>query len=319
MSNILYSCRKARELYAHCVLDASTSFFEWRSSEKLSDSVESSLHLAFLTGVLDSEEFRARLRDDPSFYLQYRKELEATLAGGFEALWRGTPALEKITEITTEHMKKHIKDPDVLAAMMPSFELGCRRFTPGDHYLHALAQDNVKLIWEHIDHVTDSEIVLKSGLKRKVDVIICASGFETSYEPRFPIVGRDGYSLAENWGKDKQCESYMGATVAQLPNFFSESKSQSSAGRLAHGDTIAFMPPICPVIGSAVPGIQATSSYILRVIDRIQHDSLKSVCVKEKAQKEFNEWAQSRFPTMVFTGSCQSWCKLLRSPDARSY
>jgi hypothetical protein len=28
----------------------------------------------------------------------------------------------------------------------------------------------------------------------------------------------------------------------------------------------------------------------------------------------FNKWAQSRFPEMVFTGNCKSWCKLIIYP-----
>ncbi|KAH7304640.1 monooxygenase [Rhexocercosporidium sp. MPI-PUGE-AT-0058] len=237
------------------------------------------------------QEFRDQLRNDPEFYRQYRARLEKTLSGGFEALWRGTSANEQLTAITTAHMKNHIQDPKMLAAMMPDFELGCRRFTPGDHYLSALQQENIELIWDPITKVEGSEIYTKNGNKAKVDVLICASGFDTTYEPRFPIIGRNGYSLAQNWGKDKACESYMGSTVAGFPNFFT------------------FNPPICPVIGSAFPGIQMTSAYILRVVDRIQHDDIQSVCVKQEAQAMFNKWAQSRFPSMVFTGTCKSWYK----------
>ena len=125
-------------------------------------------------------------------------------------------------------MKKQIPDTGILAAMMPDFELGCRRFTPGDHYLHALQQDNVELIWDPITKVEGSEICTKSGTKSEVDILICASGFDTTYEPRFPIIGRDGYSLSQNWGKDKACESYMGSTVAGFPNFFSKLSPNSS-------------------------------------------------------------------------------------------
>lgn len=70
-----------------------------------------------------------------------------------------------------------------------------------------------------------------------------------------------------------------------------------------------FSMPNFPVIGSAVPGYEVASDYIMRVIDRLQSDCLKSVCIKEPAQAELNKWLQSRMPKMVFSADCKSWCK----------
>jgi hypothetical protein len=70
-----------------------------------------------------------------------------------------------------------------------------------------------------------------------------------------------------------------------------------------------FNPPICPVNGSAYPGIERTSDYIIRVIDRLQKDRLRSVCIKKSAQDAFNRWVQSRMPEMVWSEPCSSWCK----------
>jgi hypothetical protein len=63
------------------------------------------------------------------------------------------------------------------------------------------------------------------------------------------------------------------------------------------------------VIGSAFPGIDAASNYILRVLDRLQTDNLKSIAVKESAQQQFNKWAQQQLKKMAFSGNCKSWCK----------
>ncbi|KEF62563.1 uncharacterized protein A1O9_00536 [Exophiala aquamarina CBS 119918] len=238
-----------------------------------------------------SAELQARFESDPHFYFEYRRELEQNMARGFEGLWRGTQAQADLRRATTLHMEKMIADARILHFLTPEFEIGCRRFTPGDHYLHALQQDNVHMLTDHITRVTETGISDTTGVTRDVDAIVCATGFETSYEPRFPILGRNGYSLAEDWGKDKTTESYMGAMVARLPNFF------------------VFNPPICPVIGSAFPGIEAASSYMIRVMERLQHDSIRSLSVKSEAQAGFNEWAQSRMAEMVFTGNCKSWYK----------
>jgi cation diffusion facilitator CzcD-associated flavoprotein CzcO len=156
------------------------------------------------------------------YYNEYRRGLEMTLAGAFEALWRGSIAQVDVERITISHMKEIIHDQKVLKALVPKFEVGCRRFTPGDHYLHAIQQENVEMLSDRIVSITESGITDSTGVTRDVDAIVCATGFDASYEPRFPVIGRDGYSLAENWGMDKPTESYMGAAVARFPNFFGE-------------------------------------------------------------------------------------------------
>ena len=70
----------------------------------------------------------------------------------------------------------------------------------------------------------------------------------------------------------------------------------------------AINPPITPVLGSAFPGIAAASDFVMRVIDRLQHDCLKSVCVKQQAQTDFNKWAQDRMQHMTWTSTCKAWC-----------
>ena len=59
--------------------------------------------------------------------------------------------------------------------------------------------------------------------------------------------------------------------------------------------------------------------YMMRVIDRLQTDGLKSICIKEPAQAEFNKWIQSRMRQMVFSADCKSWCKQLIVPGFTSY
>lgn len=62
------------------------------------------------------------------------------------------------------------------------------------------------------------ELVIVSGEQltgvRKfypLDVLICTTGFDTSYLPHFPIIGDQGKSLAEQW-KD-EVQAYLGISV----------------------------------------------------------------------------------------------------------
>lgn len=79
-----------------------------------------------------------------------------------------------------------------------------------------------------------------------------------------------------------------------------------------------FNPPICPVNGSAIPGIERAGSYMTRILSRLQRDRLRSVCVKYQAQREFNQWVQSRMSHMVWSGPCNSWCMFSTFPHVGS-
>ncbi|KAI3571030.1 hypothetical protein IWW34DRAFT_824909 [Fusarium oxysporum f. sp. albedinis] len=52
---------------------------------------------------------------------------------------------------------------------------------------------------------------------------------------------------------------------------------QSNVELVSPTFSVLFNPPICPVNGSAYPGIESTSDYIIRVIDSPQKDRLRSV------------------------------------------
>lgn len=57
-----------------------------------------------------------------------------------------------------------------------------------------------------------------------VDVVVCATGFDGSFVPRFPIVGKGGRDLREVWGgtKSEVPKTYMSIGVSGMPNFFSK-------------------------------------------------------------------------------------------------
>lgn len=52
------------------------------------------------------------------------------------------------------------------------------------------------------------------------------------------------------------------------------------------GMTLVFNPPICPVNGSAYPGIERASDYMMRVIHRLRGDKLRSRFVQPGVRTE---------------------------------
>jgi cation diffusion facilitator CzcD-associated flavoprotein CzcO len=102
-----------------------------------------------------------------------------------------------------------------------SWELGCRRLTPSLPYLKAIQEPNVNVIRTGIRKITEKGIETDDGEIHQVNVLICATGFNTSFSSRFNIVGRNGTSLRTMW-KARGPEAYLGMAIAGLPNYFSE-------------------------------------------------------------------------------------------------
>jgi cation diffusion facilitator CzcD-associated flavoprotein CzcO len=170
----------------------------------------------------DPPEMIERFVNDPQYYYEYRKELEVKLASSFRGMFNGSPFRAILQDATLDHMQKLIKDKKLLATLTPKFEIGCRRFTPGDHYLNALQQPNVKVETSPIVRLVERGVVTQDGGLDEVDVVICATGFDTTYKSRFPITGRKGYTLNENFGDPDLTESYLAVSVARFPNFFGD-------------------------------------------------------------------------------------------------
>lgn len=50
-----------------------------------------------------------------------------------------------------------------------------------------------------------------------MDVLIAATGFNTTFTPRFPIIGRNGNNLQDIWAENPT--SYCGTGVSGFPNY----------------------------------------------------------------------------------------------------
>ena len=68
--------------------------------------------------------------------------------------------------------------------------------------MEAIQKDNVSVHFTAVNKITEDGVVGDDGEERKVDTIVCATGFDVTYRPRFPIIGQNGVDLADKW---KEC------------------------------------------------------------------------------------------------------------------
>ncbi len=93
----------------------------------------------------------------------------------------------------------------------------------GHGYLEALASHNVTVRNDAISRATPDGLEFADGSTIALDAIVCATGFDTSFRPAFPVIGLNNTDLRDLW-KDEPA-SYLSIAAAGVPNYFGRSSS----------------------------------------------------------------------------------------------
>jgi cation diffusion facilitator CzcD-associated flavoprotein CzcO len=112
-------------------------------------------------------------------------------------------------------------DQALIKFLVPDFPVGCRRLVPSIGYLEALHKPNVTVVTEGIAKVAPEGLVTTSGELLPVDIIVCATGFDTSFCPKYSLVGRRGDDLRDRWSK-QDAKAYLSFAVPGMPNYWSK-------------------------------------------------------------------------------------------------
>jgi cation diffusion facilitator CzcD-associated flavoprotein CzcO len=114
---------------------------------------------------------------------------------------------------------------DLIEKMVPTnYAVGCRRPTPGNGYLECITdEEKCEVTFTPIREITETGITTDDGKEHAMDILICATGFDVSFRPRYPIVGKNGADMRDVW--EKSPETYLSVTAPQFPNYFSESRA----------------------------------------------------------------------------------------------
>jgi len=153
----------------------------------------------------------------PGVLTTYRKEVESGLNGQFGIFLKDTKTNSDTHKYMLSQMKEKLQSKFLEERLIPNWHVGCRRLTPGVGYLESLGKENVSVVYGEISRITERGCVCDDGKEYPVDVLICATGFDTTFKPRFPVVGPDGKNLQDEWKSNPQ--SYLGLAAAGFPNY----------------------------------------------------------------------------------------------------
>lgn len=236
-------------------------------------------------------EEKERWRKDPASYLAYRKALEVGMQSGYAVAHWNTKEHNGARLFFTNRMRERLaRDPSIIEHLLPDFPPLCKRLTPGPGYLEALTASNVSVIPTGISYITATGITAADGTHRPVDAIVCATGFDTSFQGRFPVYGRGGENLQDRYRK--RAETYLSVTTDKFPNYFMSLGPNAGRGN-----------------GNLLVIIEATHHYVAQILQKLSTGNVKSVEIKEEPVQNFSNYCDAYFQRTVFSAECNSWYK----------
>lgn len=230
--------------------------------------------------------------NDREAYLQYRRAIEYGINNRFGVLFSGSKQQADMRLKTEESMMQRLKSkPEIYNHILPEYSPYCKRLSPGPGYLEALGSPKVNTITAAITGIDESGIITSDGKHHPVDVIVCATGFQTSPANRsFPIYGKGDINLRERF--QARPETYLGVCTDGFPNFF------QSMG-----------PNALPGAGSLLLVIEKTHAYVAKILRRMAYENIGRVEAKSKCVKNFTNYCDEFFKRTVFAEECNSWYK----------
>ncbi|PPQ63112.1 hypothetical protein CVT24_005823 [Panaeolus cyanescens] len=231
-----------------------------------------------------------QFKKDPDVHFEHRKAVGRDFAKLLSVYFPDSSEQKGAVEAFTNIIKEKIPDKDLQDFLIPKWGVGCRRISPAINYLEALTSDKVTIITGSINEITENGCVSEKGQEHPVDIIVCATGFDTSYKPRFPIIGLNGQRLDQVW-KDEP-NAYFGMAAAGFPNYF------------------MMLGPGTPVnTGPSVVPFEVQADYILKMVDRWQTENIHSLAPKAEAVAELAAFRDNFMKGTVWTQNCRSWYK----------
>ncbi|WP_206511467.1 NAD(P)/FAD-dependent oxidoreductase [Rhodococcus sp. BGS-1C] len=181
---------------------------------------------------------------------------------------------------------RQVRDSTLRKRLTPDYMIGCKRAIFSDSYLPSLTKNNVEVIDDAIAEIREHSILTRDGVEHRVDTIIYGTGFEVPPAVQARIRGRDGQTLADLYTTRPQ--SYLGATLAGFPNFFTTLGAFGAVGNQ-----------------SAIYMIECQIRYIVDALATMRTEGLDRVEVRKDAQEAFLYEVNERSARTVWlTGGC---------------
>lgn len=130
-------------------------------------------------------------------------------------------ANEEVRAALAHAIQEQLADaPELLPQVMPRYPVGAKRVVRDNGaWFATLRRENVRLVTDTIEEVTDHGLRTTDGTHYDADILIHGTGFQADrFLMPMQVTGRDGIDLHTMWNGDAR--AYLGMTVPGFPNLF---------------------------------------------------------------------------------------------------
>lgn len=203
----------------------------------------------------------------------------------------GTMARRGMLKTAGLHRARQVPDPALREALTPSYPLGCKRIIYSNDFYPALTRPHVELVTTGIERITPRGVVTSDGRERPVDVLVCATGFDTvQLLSSVRVTGLRGQTLRQAWAQGPQ--AYHGISVAGFPNMFLMLGPNTATG---HTSTLLYIEP--------------EVQHAIACMQRVRREGRQWIAVRADVMAEHNRALQQRLGGSVWA-QCRSWYRM---------
>lgn len=186
----------------------------------------------------------------------------------------------------TSHLESELEGkPELLERCQPDYPPFGKRILLDNGWYKTIRRDDVDLVTDSIERVVDGGVVTADGQLRTHDIIVQASGFQTTQmTARLGVIGRDGVDLAEVWADDDP-RAHLGITVPGFPNMFVMLGPNTGLG---HGGSTVFMS-------------ECQARYISSAIATLLSGEVESIEVKQDVHDAYNDRVDAEHAELIWT------------------
>ena len=190
-----------------------------------------------------------------------------------------------------KYIKKHIKDPNLVKALTPTYPLAAKRLLFSDTYYATLARLNVQVVPSGIKEIQSNTVVSNDNSSHQIDTLVYATGFITNpFLLKLDIRGKNNISIQEHW--ETTPKAYLGMTVDKFPNLFVMYGPNTNIGHTSY-----------IVIG------ETQANYIAQCVEGLVKNNWKSLTVKTNIVNEYHARIQNQLKKMIWARVENSWYK----------
>lgn len=228
-----------------------------------------------------------RFVERPDVLAAYRD----TLFGEGEARFASRAGdTDRAERIARAHLAAQVPDRRLRSALTPQYRFGCKRVLLSDDFYPAVSDGVIALEPSALAEVHGTTLIAASGARRKADVLVFASGFETARQPYARLVrGEHGDTLEEYWSRGMAA---VGSTlVPGFPNMFVLGGPHAA---LSHN--------------SAVLLLEAQAEFAAEIIAGQHRDGTGGIRVTPAEEEEDISMIEQLAANTPWTaGGCRSW------------